>query len=380
MCNSKFQKLHNLPSDAVGEGLPYHEVMSLATPLQVRAQVPLGERPQSGSRTYEARLMDGRWLQINERRTKDGGYVSVGTDISTLKRHEEQLLESERRLMATVADLRRSRQTLEVQAAQLADLAERYLEQKAEAESANRAKSEFLANMSHELRTPLNAIIGFSELMEQQTFGALGNERYLDYCSHIRQSGESLLSVISDVLDMSRIEAGRLTLERTQVDMQNLIGQSIEAVRIGAEAKNMTLVAEVGEAQVISADHDQLEKVLGSLLRNAVKFTPEGGRITVRSRMTPDHVKIYVEDTGVGIPPEALARVGKPFEQIDVPLQNGMKGSGLGLAIARSLVELHGGTLDIRSTVGTGTIVRIDLPIKAPSLALTLVEQAQHAA
>jgi two-component system cell cycle sensor histidine kinase PleC len=136
----------------------------------------------------------------------------------------------------------------------------------------------------------------------------------------------------------------------------------------------------VGEAQVISADHDQLEKVLGSLLRNAVKFTPEGGRITVRSRMTPDHVKIYVEDTGVGIPPEALARVGKPFEQIDVPLQNGMKGSGLGLAIARSLVELHGGTLDIRSTVGTGTIVRIDLPIKAPSLALTLVEQAQHAA
>ncbi len=380
MCNSKFQKLHNLPADAVGEGLPYHEVMSLATPLQVRAQVPLGERPQSGSRTYEARLMDGRWLQINERRTKDGGYVSVGTDISTLKRHEEQLLESERRLMATVADLRRSRQTLEVQAAQLADLAERYLEQKAEAESANRAKSEFLANMSHELRTPLNAIIGFSELMEQQTFGALGNERYLDYCSHIRQSGESLLSVISDVLDMSRIEAGRLTLERTQVDMQNLIAQSIEAVRIGAEAKSLTLVAEVGEAQVISADHDQLEKVLGSLLRNAVKFTPEGGRITVRSRMTPDHVKIYVEDTGVGIPPEALARVGKPFEQIDVPLQNGMKGSGLGLAIARSLVELHGGTLDIRSTVGTGTIVRIDLPIKAPSLALTLADQAQHAA
>ena len=368
LCNSKFQKLHNLPSDSVVEGLPYHEVMSLATPLQVRAQVPLGDRLQVGERTYEARLMDGRWLQINERRTKDGGYVSVGTDISALKRHEEQLMESERRLMATVADLRRSRQTLEVQAAQLADLAEKYLEQKAEAESANRAKSEFLANMSHELRTPLNAIIGFSELMEHQTFGALGNERYVDYCTHIRQSGESLLSLISDVLDMSRIEAGRLNLQRADVEVHGLLTHCIDEIRPNAETKGLNISTEIEDITTINADREQLEKVVGSLLRNAVKFTPEGGRVTVRTRVLEDVVNIYVEDTGLGISPEALERLGKPFEQIESPLNNGMKGSGLGLAIARSLVELHGGTLRIRSTVGAGTVVRVELPIRAPVL------------
>ena len=380
MCNSKFQRLHNLPVEAVSPGLPYHEVMSLATPLLVRAQVPIGERPQAGARTYEARLADGRWLQINERRTKDGGYVSVGTDITTLKRHEEQLLESERRLMATVADLRRSRQTLEVQAAQLADLAERYLEQKAEAESANRAKSEFLANMSHELRTPLNAIIGFSELMEHETFGALGNERYVDYCTHIRKSGESLLSVISDVLDMSRIEAGRLRLERETLDVEEMISASLEEMRAAAEAKGIILTADTNSHQSFSGDREQLHKVLTSLLRNAVKYTPEGGAVTLRTRMMNDTVNIYVEDTGAGMAPEALARVGRPFEQIDTPLENGMRGSGLGLAIARSLVELHGGALHIRSTVGTGTIVCVQLPITAPALSLALPESADERA
>ena len=380
MCNSKFQRLHNLPIEAVAPGLPYHAVMSLATPLLVRAQVPLGERPQAGARTYEARLADGRWLQINERRTKDGGYVSVGTDITTLKRHEEQLLESERRLMATVADLRKSRQTLEVQAAQLSDLAQRYLEQKAEAESANRAKSEFLANMSHELRTPLNAIIGFSELMEHETFGALGNDRYVEYCTHIRKSGENLLSVISDVLDMSRIEAGRLRLERESLELETMISASIEELREAANAKGIALSAEPMNQQSFSGDREQLHKVLTSLLRNAVKYTPEGGLVTVRTRMMNDTINIYVEDTGAGISPEALARIGKPFEQIDTPLENGMRGSGLGLAIARSLVELHGGTLRIRSTVGAGTIVRIQLPVRAPNLSLVMAEKADERA
>ncbi len=380
MCNSKFQRLHELPTDAIAPGLPYHEVMSRGTPLQVRAQVPLGERPESGARTYEARLADGRWLQINERRTKDGGYVSVGTDITTLKRHEEQLLESERRLMATVADLRRSRQTLEVQAGQLADLAERYLEQKAEAESANRAKSEFLANMSHELRTPLTHIIGFSEMMEQETFGALGNKRYVDYCSHIKKSGESLLSVISDVLDMSRIEAGRMTLDREPLEIREIISTSVEELRTAALAKGVTLTASPITSQSISGDREQLHKILCSLLRNAVKFTPEGGAVNVRMRIVNETIKIYVEDTGDGIPPEALARIGRPFEQLDTPLQDGMRGSGLGLAIARSLVELHGGTLRVRSVVGAGTSVRIQLPIAAPAIAIAFQDSKDHRA
>ena len=367
MSNSKFQRLHNLPHEAVIAGTPYWELMSVGTPPQVQAQIALGERPQAGARTYEARLADGRWLQVNERRTKDGGYVSVGTDITALKRHEEQLLESERRLLATVADLKRSRQTLELQAAQLAELAERYLEQKGHAESANRAKSEFLANMSHELRTPLNHIIGFSEMMEQQTFGALGNPRYLDYCAHIRESGQTLLSLISDVLDMSRIEAGRMRLERKDVEIGEVVSTGVEALREKAQEKDIELTFVPFQRQSISADRNAVAKVLDSLLRNAIKFTPEGGRVTVRGRRVPGGVNIYVEDTGIGISRAELDRVAKPFEQSECSLENGMKGSGLGLAIARSLVELHGGSLRIRSTVGTGTIVRVRLPNEQPT-------------
>jgi len=234
--------------------------------------------------------------------------------------------------------------------------------------------------MSHELRTPLNAIIGFSELMEHQTFGALGNERYIDYCSHIRQSGENLLSVISDVLDMSRIEAGRLSLQRGDVEINKLLHTSLDGISAAAEAKGLSIATEIEDATTISADQEQLEKVMGSLLRNAVKFTPEGGRITVRTRVLENAVNIYVEDTGLGISPEALERLGKPFEQIESPLDNGMKCSGLGLAIARSLVELHGGTLRIRSTVGAGTVVRVHLPIRAPALTTRFINEASNAA
>ena len=183
---------------------------STARPLSTPAAGDFGD---GDARTYEARLADGRWLQVNERRTRDGGYVSVGTDITALKEHEQQLLKSEQLLLATVAQLRQSRRSLEAQAQQLADLAERYHEQKAQAEMANRAKAEFLANMSHELRTPLNAIIGFSQLMEGETFGPLGSEKYRDYCAHILASGQYLLNVITDVLDMSRLESGRIRLQ-----------------------------------------------------------------------------------------------------------------------------------------------------------------------
>src|SRR3712207_2378352 len=146
--------------------------MAEGRPPEVQHQIVREDRQDAGARTFEARLEDGRWLQINERRTKDGGYVSVGTDITALKRHEQRLVDSEKQLIATVTDLKQSRQKLEAQTQQLADLAERYLDQKAQAESANRSKSEFLANMSHELRTPLNAIIGFAEVMQSGIFGS----------------------------------------------------------------------------------------------------------------------------------------------------------------------------------------------------------------
>ena len=362
MCNSKFQRLHNLPLEAIKAGTPYSVVMAMGTQPEVQTQVHVSERPQNGARTYEIALCDGRWLQINERRTKDGGYVSVGTDISALKSHESQLMDSERRLTATVADLRRSRQTLELQAQQLADLAEKYLEQKAEAEGANLAKSHFLANMSHELRTPLNAIIGFAEMMQNQVFGKLGAPKYVDYCNHIHESGHYLLDVITDVLDMSSLEAGRVHLARQEFEIDKTVERALDDVRDIATLKGITLIAEATPGARLVADPASMEKILITLLRNAVKFTPEGGRVTLRTREVNGTMNIHVEDTGVGIDPQALQRLGRPFEQLAPTLENGMKGSGLGLAIARSLIELHHGTMRIRSTVGAGTIVQVQLP------------------
>jgi len=363
LCNSKFQKLHDLPAEAVAPGRSYTEVMSQGRPPVVQHQIVREERQEAGARSFEARLNDGRWLQINERRTKDGGYVSVGTDITALKRHEQRLVESERELIATVSDLKQSRQKLEAQAQQLADLAERYLDQKAQAESANRAKSEFLANMSHELRTPLNAIIGFAEVMESGIFGQLGSEKYEEYCRDIHASGEYLLSVINDILDMSRIEAGRVSLVKQPVAVNDAVTRALRLVNEQIRTKNLSVTIDVSPDDVtVPADERALHQILVNLLQNATKFTDQGGCITVRTRLARDAVNLYVEDNGIGIPEHALQKLGRPFEQVETEFSKSYKGSGLGLAIARSLAELHGGTLRIRSQEGVGTIVLVHLP------------------
>ena len=196
LCNSNFQELHDLPEEAIAVGASYESVVAAGGKPVVRNKVVSAGPTIPGARTFEAQLEDGRWLHISERRTKDGGYVSVGTDITALKTHEEKLIDSERRLMATVDDLQASQQ-------RLAELAEKYAVEKTRAEEANQAKSKFLANMSHELRTPLNAIIGFSEIMESGMFGPLGAEKYQEYCADIHSSGQYLLDVINDVLDMA---------------------------------------------------------------------------------------------------------------------------------------------------------------------------------
>ena len=361
-CNSRFLKLHELLPHLAQPGTPYSEVIAQARPPSIKTSLPVSDTQGGNNSSYEAQLADGRWLQVNERRTKDGGFVSVGTDITALKRHEEQLMDSERRLMAMVADLRRSRRALETQAQQLAELAERHAEKKAEAESANMAKSEFLANMSHELRTPLNAILGFSEMMIGEVFGPLGSERYAAYANDIRKSGQQLLDVISDVLEMARLESGRVRLDRSQFGVEQAIGEAVDRYRPMALAKNLRLVSEVDPDLDIDADRSALIKAVDNLIANAVRYTPEGGKITVRARAANGSINLFVEDNGIGIAPAALNRIGKPFEQVDATLLDGMKGSGLGLAIVRSIVELHGGSLRIRSVLGEGTIVMAHLP------------------
>jgi two-component system cell cycle sensor histidine kinase PleC len=208
-------------------------------------------------------------------------------------------------------------------------------------------------------------------MMEHETFGALGCAKYVDYSSHIRESGQHLLGVISDVLDMSRLESGKVTLHPERFEIDAAVSRAIDAMRLAAEEKNIKLEAESLPNTKVFADRNAIEKVLVSLLRNSVKFTPDGGRISLRSRVDEDELVLYVEDTGVGIAPEILPKLGRPFAQVDSPLENGNKGSGLGLAIARSLVELHGGALTLRSSLGAGTIARIRLPIN-------MARPAQH--
>src|SRR5499427_2765157 len=362
LCNSNFQELHNLPDAAIEAGASYEAVVAAGRKPVVRSKVT-SEGQIPGARTFEAQLDDGRWLHISERRTKDGGYVSVGTDITNIKLHEEKLMESEKRLMATVADLRHSQQKLERQAEEVADLAEKYAEEKTRAEEANQAKSKFLANMSHELRTPLNAIIGFSEIMESGMFGPLGSDKYREYCRDIHQSGQYLLEVINDILDMSKIEAGRIRLDAEHIELEPFLNDAMRVVSGRADDKRLKLTARIGRGIRLTADHRLLKQIVLNLLSNAVKFTPEGGRVTIRARATSSWVGISIADTGIGIPEEALARLGRPFEQVESQLTKSHQGSGLGLAIAKSLTELHHGAMRIRSTPGIGTMVLLRLPI-----------------
>jgi two-component system cell cycle sensor histidine kinase PleC len=357
LCNSNFQDLHRLPDEALTVGASYEAVVAAGSQPVVRNKVASAGPTLPGARTFEAQLEDGRWLHISERRTKDGGYVSVGTDITALKTHEEKLVDSEKRLMATVSDLRASQQ-------RLGELAEQYAAEKTRAEEANQAKSKFLANMSHELRTPLNAIIGFSEIMESGMFGPLGAEKYQEYCSDIRDSGQYLLDVINDILDMSKIEAGRIRLDFEDLELDSLLNESMRVVSSKAQDKQLEISAKISPELTLRADRRALKQIVLNLLSNAVKFTPGGGRVTVRGRGTDHCVVLGIADTGIGIAKDALTKLGRPFEQVESQLTKSHQGSGLGLAIAKSLVELHGGRMRIRSTLGKGTMVVVRLPLE----------------
>jgi two-component system, cell cycle sensor histidine kinase PleC len=362
LCNSHFQRLHKLPDSAVTPGTSYETVIEVGSMPEVRTRLHETGHHEPGARTFEAQLDDGSWLHISERRTKDGGYVSVGTDITRIKEHEQKLVDNDLRLRATVNDLKRSQTALERQAIELADLAEKYSREKNRAEEANQTKSKFLANMSHELRTPLNAIIGFSEIMESGMFGTLGSEKYQEYCHDILTSGHYLLEVINDILDMSKIEAGRMKLDMETLDLSKTLAESLRVVSGRAEDKHLVLDTDIEGSIPVVADRRAIKQIIVNLLSNAVKFTPDSGRVVVRTRVLSDSVLLMIADTGIGIAPQSLARLGRPFEQVESQLTKTYQGSGLGLAIARSLTNLHGGSMRLRSKLGTGTVVCISLP------------------
>ncbi len=361
ICNSKFQEISGA-SDALLRERPTQFEIDQVRPFitQKRMASDVGEE---GAQTFERLLADGRWLQVNERKTKDGGLVSIGTDITLIKQHQERLTDSERRLMATINDLSIARKAESERAQEALELNDKYSVEKERAEAANIAKSEFLANMSHELRTPLNAIIGFSDIMKSGMFGPLGSDRYEEYSCDIHQSGNYLLGVINDILDMSKIEAGRYSLDLEPVDLCPLIKEAVRVIAVATSAKNIEVVTRIDEKIAVQADRRAIKQILLNLLSNASKFTNDGGRITVRAKRTGGALALTIEDTGCGIPRSALAKIGQPFEQVQNQLTKSHAGSGLGLAISRSLAELHGGALKIRSREGVGTIVSVRIPM-----------------
>lgn len=233
---------------------------------------------------------------------------------------------------------------------------------RAEAEAREAGKTRFLANMSHELRTPLNAVLGFSDIMRQRLFGPIP-ERYAEYAENIHQAGGHLLDLINDLLDVSKIEAERYTLTMEKFDAREVVSAAMALVRVGAEDKGVVLTGMLPDEPVeVSADRRALKQIALNLLSNAVKFTAGGGSATVSVEAVGPYLEIVVSDTGVGIAPEDVKRLGRPFEQAGA-LEQRRQGTGLGLSLVRAFAELHGGRMSIESTLGEGTAVTVRMPV-----------------
>jgi cell cycle sensor histidine kinase DivJ len=233
---------------------------------------------------------------------------------------------------------------------------------KTEADQLNAGKSRFLANMSHELRTPLNAVIGFSDIMRQRLFGPIP-EKYGEYAQLIHESGGHLLDLINDVLDMSKIEAARYDLHKEVFDAREPVSAALRLVRLQAHEADVALRGVLpGEPVLVEADQRAVKQIALNLLSNAMKFTPAGGSVTVSVDAREDVLEIVVADTGVGIAPDDLKRLGRPFEQAGDAISKS-RGAGLGLSLVRAFAQLHGGEMNIESTLGEGTAVTVRLPV-----------------
>ena len=340
--NSRFCELLELPPDLT-VGAPLRDILMLQA---VRGDfgrddpsVEVAKRLEWFYRdvptTKERVTPQGRMLQISRRAMPDGSVVSVYSDITDLKASERKLIQA-----------------------------------RSQAEMANHAKSEFLANMSHELRTPLNAIIGFSEIIAHELFGPLGNEKYRDYMKDIHQSSLHLLSIINDVLDMSKIEAGKLELSKEPLNIRHLIGEVIRMIRERADSRGIGLVTKLADEEVeIWANERSMKQIFLNLLSNAIKFSRDGGEVCIRVISDePGLAVVEFEDHGIGMNEEELERALQPFGQAKPSTTRNYGGTGLGLPITKGLIEAHGGKLAIESRAGQGTIARISLPTERKPL------------
>ncbi len=355
LCNGRYREIHARTPEALVPGRRFEDI--------TRAACRSGEMPLSDGdvETYVRRRMErhnnptgpfeiaskDRVIRIAERRTRDGFIVGLHSDITALKQRELALLEA-----------------------------------KQAAEMANRAKSEFLANMSHELRTPLNAIIGFAEVIGGQVLGP-DSPKYIDYARDIRSSGEHLLALISDILDMSKIESGHFDFDEEEVRVADVVTSCLSMVNGRARDGNVKLLAPASIPPIVlRADRRATVQVLLNLLSNAIKFTGIGGSVKVSVEVNAEGLVLSVKDTGIGIPAEALPTIFEPFQRGAAHVSRKAEGTGLGLAISRKLMERHGGTLDLQSTPGIGTIARAVFPTSRifASMAAVKVDAAEDQA
>ncbi|MGC2202330.1 MAG: PAS-domain containing protein [Stellaceae bacterium] len=336
--NLRFCEMLDLPTQLTA-GAPLRDILMLqAVRGDFGEEDPAAEAARRLDRFYldvpivkERVTPGGRVLQIRRRTMPGAAVISIYSDVTDLKASERKLIQA-----------------------------------RSLAEAANRAKSDFLANMSHELRTPLNAIIGFSEIISHELFGPIANEKYLEYIKDIHRSSLHLLAIINDVLDMSKIEAGKLELSKEVLDVQSVLGDVIRMMRARAECRGIELVTQLMDEVVnLWADERAMKQIFLNLLSNAIKFSKDGTRVNIRVVSDqPDLAIIEFEDFGIGMNEEEQERALQPFGQAKPSTTSNYGGTGLGLPITKGLVEAHGGKLMIKSRPGCGTIVRVLLPIE----------------
>lgn len=337
-CNEQYRARLNLRPADLKAGVTY--------PLTARHLLAGGYsqllRENEDNRLIELRRDDGSCLLIDERPLGPDAFITLVSDVTEERRTDQ--------LLASIREEQRL-------------LARRYHEEKLKAEVANRAKTVFLAHLSHDIRTPLNHIIGFAELMRQQTYGALGDTRYLNYVEAMKASGERLLSYFAAILELAELESGRRPqrLERINVD-DLLLGTTR---RFSGQASRAGLSLHLGQRcnATIVGDRPALERMLGNLVENALRFTPRSGRVTLAGHAASDGVVLEITDTGIGIPEHKVEMLSQPFAFSDAVLTREQSGAGLGIAIARAIAETNGGRLAIDSCEGVGTTVAISLPL-----------------
>ncbi len=337
--NSKFQEFFSPISGTLRQNMPYLDLLQAAKAADILAPHSRGTfdiwmqafGDNEPLAPFELQFADDRWIRVSESRTMKG-VVTIINDITETKRREEALLRA--KLMA---------------------------------EEANRFKGEFLANMSHELRTPLNAIIGFSEIMRAETFGKLGSDRYVEYSKDILDSSRHLLGIINDILDLSKADAGKLQLYEEEVDLRQEVQDAVRLFSEHALDVGLKLKIELPETPPpLWADRRKIKQILLNLLSNALKFTPPGGDVRVSSDVDPFNgdLRLMVSDSGIGIAPKDIEKVFSAFGQVESSLSRRFEGTGLGLPLSVALVELHGGKLELESTVGVGTKITVRLPAR----------------